>query len=277
MLYDNSLLGVILPFGLYYSESTILRKWVGYASLEIGFSNAEIFSSISTNNCFIKQGAGITTYNPAPNTTEYSGTLISSSEELNPIVIGSLFKHYTLLNSTYYVCLFQSGVMSTIEITNGFSGAFIRSRDSQIMWYNSSDYGIYKRNTADTWSLIATRDGSFTPKMAQLLNGYYYYSYGSVLYRNDTSIKVFTGEIIDFYINTSDSVVLTSSYLYYLDSSFNIISQENHGTITSHSTLTMQGDFVAINFSNKIVVLRKKVKYVEISKNSSYIALLPNY
>jgi hypothetical protein len=274
MIYDEGIFGVILPYGLYYQSGEIY-KHVGYANI-IEASGSGVFSAINANICFIKNFGEIILWDTAFHSKINSGSFIESGENLKPIVVGSMFKHYTKTGGTYYVCTFESGIVTNIEMIN-LPGDLIRSRDNSIFATDGSN--VYKRNGDNTWTSVIS-DGLHPDSLIQLVGSNYYYMNPLAIYRNGSLLIGFTSQIYDFYISSGgESVVLTSGgAVHFLDAGFNVTHVvETGGQISSHSQLSIQGEFVAVNFVNKIVIIRNHSLFVDIEINSGTIALLPNF
>jgi hypothetical protein len=273
MIYDAGLLGTFLPFTLYYLKNNNLMELAAIGEVvKFPLQRYGIKALRSNMDGSAMVCADLMTHDPPVQCDAYQYNFATGSFSFltsRPGYAGmEVFSNIVKLYGEAKVTLI-GGVNRIVELVP--SNSPILSRDAFLYYYYSG--AIWINNGDNTWSSLITDS---QPVRVQKVGTDYYYGVGAVLKDQNGAVITFDDNIVDFYISTTESVVLTTDGVFWLDGSFNIVAQAALVGVGTGSMLTMAGGFLAINLSSKIVIFLGHNLFHEVAAATSFVAIMSN-
>lgn len=271
-MYDAGLMGVFMPFELYYLKSNNLRVFGGGGDVVAfpsqGGLGIKVLRSTIGGNLMVCGNQ----YMPqeVPNIDAYQFNAITKSFSFIGTRYGTegveVFDNIVKLYGINYHTIV--GGINRPEINA--LGDSVLSRDAELFSYYNGKICI--NNGDNTWSDLIT---DLQPVRVQRVGLYYYYAVGAALKTQLGTVISFPGNIIDFYVS-NETVVLTTDGIYWLSDLFSIDDQLSLTGVTANSMITIAGNFTGINLANNITVLLGHDVFYEMPEATNFIAIQSN-
>ena len=265
MIFDGGMMGVYFPFNLFWVEGGNVYKYAGDGNVQLtSAGTAQLLRCDIGGSVLVYSvtGGDVNKYNMTNRTFSLWGNWDFTKIEAHAGTI----KFYGSDQETW---MLNNTKLVDISLEPG--AANVISRDAE-NYEHLSGY-LKKKATSNIWENLAAM--ATNPGRVQKYGSAYYYASGNLLKNLTGTVATLGANIIDFYIDNV-SVILTTAGVVWLDSSWNVIDDQELTGITSNSTITMAGSYMAINLSNRIAVLKGYAVAYEIGAVTNFVGIISN-
>jgi hypothetical protein len=283
MIYDAGFMGVFFPVGLYYAGGTVY-KHLGYGSVNTGFPGIDFADSPNSDFNAVSDATRVYIFDSSTGIEgdlayfdlPASGYIDSwSNGQVAFVAYGTKVKVYNSLGGTHYATVYSNGVATTISIAASLSTYYlISSRDSYIYRKNYIDSTIERYN-AGVWDVVLSSVTGNIPRAQSYNSNLYYYVAGTALLKKDnTTWKTFASLIYDFWIDATETIVLSGSSVFFITTTTGATEKEVDCGSQCYN-FARYGNYMAIRCATKIVLLYNREIFAEVPV-AAPVALINN-